>query len=231
MSLLAPSSQALKPLFSKVFSPIIRIRTPPMKLVLASTSRYRKSLLERLGLPFEAIAPEVDETPEPGEAADTLVSRLAKAKAQAVARQLEDALVIGSDQLAIVDGEILGKPGTEEKARNQLARLSGREVTFLTGLCLARADSVAGASGAQMEFELIEPPVRFRELSTAQIADYVAREQPLDCAGAFKSEGLGIALFERLGGDDPNALIGLPLIALCSMLERAGLPVLGGRSG
>lgn len=201
-----------------------------MKLVLASTSRYRRLLLERLGLPFEAIAPEVDETPEPGEPADVLVARLSKAKAQAVAGQLTDALVIGSDQLAVVDGEILGKPGTEGKARDQLARLSGREVTFLTGLCLTRASSVSDSAAGWTDFELIETPVRFRQLTDEQIADYVAREQPLDCAGAFKSEGLGIALFERLGGDDPNALIGLPLIALCGMLERAGLPVLGGRS-
>lgn len=199
-----------------------------MKLVLASTSRYRKSLLDRLGLPFETIAPEVDETPQPQEPAERLVSRLSKAKALAVAERLTDALVIGSDQLAVIDGEILGKPGSEEKARAQLARLSGREVTFLTGLCLARAGSSPGPASA--DFELIETPVRFRTLSRSQIADYVAREQPLDCAGAFKSEGLGIALFERLGGDDPNALIGLPLIALCSMLERAGLPVLGAQS-
>lgn len=193
-----------------------------MKLVLASTSPYRRALLERLGLPFEAIAPEVDETPLSGESPEALVSRLSRAKSTAVADGLDDALVIGSDQLAVVEDQILGKPGTEEKAREQLARLSGREVTFLTGLCLTDA-----ASGSQ-QFELVPTPVQFRALSQAQIADYVAREQPLDCAGAFKSEGLGIALFERLGGNDPNALIGLPLIALCTMLERAGLPVLGG---
>ena len=193
-----------------------------MKLVLASTSPYRRALLERLGLPFEAIAPEVDETPLSGESPEALVSRLSRAKSTAVADGLDDALVIGSDQLAVVEDQILGKPGTEEKAREQLARLSGREVTFLTGLCLTDA-----ASGSQ-QFELVPTPVQFRTLSQAQIADYVAREQPLDCAGAFKSEGLGIALFERLGGNDPNALIGLPLIALCTMLERAGLPVLGG---
>jgi septum formation protein len=199
-----------------------------MKLVLASTSRYRKALLDRLGLPFETMAPEVDETPLPGESPEALVSRLSRAKARAVAARLENALVIGSDQLAAVDGEVLGKPGTEENARAQLARLSGKEVTFLTGLCLARTAS--GNTSPGEDFQLVETPVRFRQLSQAQIADYVAREQPLDCAGAFKSEGLGIALFERIGGEDPNALIGLPLIALCSMLERAGLPVLGGGS-
>ena len=204
-----------------------------MNLVLASTSRYRKSLLDRLGLPFQTMAPEVDETPLPGESPDDLVSRLSIAKASAVAGQLSDALVIGSDQLAVVDGEILGKPGTEARAQEQLARLSGRQVTFLTGLCLAHAGAEATgemAAGAH-EFELIRTPVHFRELSSGQIEDYVRREQPLDCAGAFKSEGLGIALFERIGGDDPNALIGLPLIALCSMLERAGVPVLGGSVG
>jgi septum formation protein len=201
-----------------------------MKLVLASTSRYRKSLLERLDLPFDTIAPEVDESAFPGESPEALVSRLAQAKANAVAAQLEDALVIGSDQLAAVDGEVLGKPGTEEKACAQLALLSGKEVTFLTGLCVVRAPSNDGDAEAA-QFELVKTPVHFRRLSSAQISDYVAREQPLDCAGAFKSEGLGIALFERLGGDDPNALIGLPLIALCGMLERAGLPVLGGGRG
>ena len=202
-----------------------------MKLVLASTSRYRKSLLDKLGLPFETAAPEVDETPAPGESPEALVARLSRAKASAVARRLTKALVIGSDQLAVVDGDILGKPGTVANACSQLGRLSGREVTFLTGLCLARAPTVSGADVVESDFELVQTPVRFRKLSSAQIEDYVAREQPLDCAGAFKSEGLGIALFERMGGDDPNALIGLPLIALCSMLERAGLPVLGGSSG
>ena len=202
-----------------------------MKLVLASTSRYRKSLLEKLGLPFQTISPEVDETPASGESPEDLVARLSKAKAHAVAERLTDALVIGSDQLAVVDGNILGKPGTEEKAREQLAMLSGQQVTFLTGLCLARAPSSTGSAVQSSELELIRTPVHFRTLSAAQIADYVSREQPLDCAGAFKSEGLGIALFERIGGDDPNALIGLPLIALCSMLERAGLAVLGENSG
>ncbi len=207
------------------------MRSVQMKLVLASTSQYRKSLLDRLGLPFETKAPEVDESPKPGESPEALVSRLSVAKAEAVARKLTHALVIGSDQLAAVDGQILGKPGTEENARDQLARLSGREVTFLTGLCLARARDASEPKVRVVDFELVETPVRFRKLSADQIADYVTREQPLDCAGAFKSEGLGIALFERLGGDDPNALVGLPLIALCGMLERAGLPVLGDRSG
>ena len=196
-----------------------------MELILASTSRYRAALLERLGLPFTAVAPEVDETPEAGEAPAVLVRRLAVAKARAGSRLHPEALVIGSDQLAVIDGEVLGKPGTEAKARLQLARLSGRSVTFLTGLCLI------GGLDALEQIEVIETPVRFRTLSEAQIADYVSREQPLDCAGAFKSEGLGIALFEAMGGDDPNALIGLPLIALTTMLEKAGLPVLGASAG
>lgn len=190
-----------------------------MELILASTSRYRAALLERLGLPFATVAPEVDETPRPGEAPQDLVRRLAIAKARAGAQRCPGALVIGSDQLAALDDEVLGKPGTEARAREQLARLSGRSVTFLTGLCLLDSQ--------QEQVEVVETPVRFRTLTEQQIADYVAREQPLDCAGAFKSEGLGIALFEALGGSDPNALIGLPLIALTTMLMNAGSPVLG----
>ena len=193
-----------------------------MELILASTSRYRAALLERLGLPFSTLAPEVDETPARGEAAVDLVRRLAIAKARAGSRAYPDALVIGSDQLAVLDDAVLGKPGTEARAREQLARLSGRSVTFLTGLCL-----IDGRTQRE-QVEVVETPVRFRTLSDRQIADYVAREQPLDCAGAFKSEGLGIALFEALEGTDPNALVGLPLIALTTMLTNAGLPVLGG---
>lgn len=196
-----------------------------MRLILASTSRYRAKLLTRLGLPFEAVAPEVDETPLPGETAADLVVRLSRAKAEAGAATAgesgDDALVIGSDQVAVLDGDILGKPGTEARARDQLARLSGREVRFLTGLC------VLNASTGRIEETLVETPVTFRNLSTGEIADYVAREQPLDCAGAFKSEGLGIALFEEIGGPDPNALIGLPLIGLCSLLRDHGVQVLG----
>ena len=191
-----------------------------MQLILASTSPYRAALLARLGLPFHTVAPRVDETRKPGESAEDLVCRLSRQKAQAVARDEPDALVIGSDQLVALDGDILGKPGTRARAEAQLAALSGREVTFLTGLCVhdSRRDT--------QQFSLLENQVRFRKLSSTRIADYVAREEPLDCAGAFKSEGLGIALFESLGGSDPNALIGLPLIELCRMLEAAGLPVL-----
>ncbi|MGD8832022.1 MAG: Maf family protein [Pseudomonadales bacterium] len=192
-----------------------------MQLILASTSPYRAALLERLGIPFDTVRPEVDETPAPGEAPADLVLRLARLKARAGGRTLTDALVIGSDQVAELDGVVLGKPGTAERARSQLSRLSGREVTFLTGLCLL--DTRDGGEQAAV----VQTPVHFRHLSAVEIADYVARENPLDCAGAFKSEGLGIALFESLGGPDPNALIGLPLIELCRMLARAGLPVLG----
>lgn len=191
-----------------------------MQLVLASTSPYRAALLERLGLPFETVAPKVDETPLPGESPGALVTRLSRLKARAGAAGRSGQLIIGSDQIAVIDEQILGKPGTEARARAQLALLSGRQVTFLTGLCLVDTDTETD------QLTLVETPVKFRTLTERQIADYVEREQPLDCAGAFKSEGLGIALFEGLGGSDPNALIGLPLIELCSMLETAGLPVL-----
>ncbi len=192
-----------------------------MELILASTSRYRAQLLARLELPFSTVAPAVDETPMADESPGDLVIRLALLKAQAGARNATDALVIGSDQVAELDGRILGKPGTPDRARDQLNALSGREVVFHTGLCLF--DTRDGSH----QTAVVDTLVRFRPLSERQIRDYVDREQPLDCAGAFKSEGLGIALFEHLGGEDPNALIGLPLIRLCSMLERAGLPVLG----
>ena len=191
------------------------------QLILASTSRYRAELLTRLGLPFTTRAPGVDETPRPGEAPEALVRRLSRSKAAAVAAAVPDSLVIGSDQLAVCDDQLLGKPGTEARAVEQLTLLSGRTVTFLTGLCLIDANS------GREDTTVIPNRVRFRALSDRQITDYVRREQPLDCAGAFKSEGLGIALFEAIGGDDPNALVGLPLIALCSMLSRAGMPVLG----
>ncbi len=192
-----------------------------MHLILASSSRYRASLLERLGLHFAAEAPDVDETAAPGESPVALVERLSLEKARAVAARHEQALVIGSDQLASLDGEILGKPGTEERAIEQLSALSGRTVTFLTGLALVNA-----ASGASACLH-VPTPVRFRTLTQPMIVDYVRREQPLDCAGAFKSEGLGIALFESIGGDDPSALIGLPLISLCSLLAAEGVSVLG----
>jgi septum formation protein len=190
-------------------------------LVLASSSKYRAGLLARLQLPFETADPAIDEAVRDGEAPEDLVARLAQAKAEAVAARFPQALVIGSDQVAVCDDEILGKPGTEPRAREQLARLSGKRVRFLTGLCLLNS--------AQDRYQLavVETPVRFRDLSEREIADYVKREQPVDCAGAFKSEGLGIALFREIGGPDPNALVGLPLIELCAMLSSEGVDVLG----
>lgn len=190
-------------------------------LLLASSSRYRAQLLERLGLPFSCRSPDIDESSLPGENAQALVTRLSRAKAEAVASAAGDALVIGSDQVAVCEGRILGKPGTAERARAQLASLSGRHVDFLTGLSLL--DPVSG----HVQTTAVPTRVRFRTLTDAEIADYVAREQPLDCAGAFKSEALGIALFEAMESEDPTALIGLPLIALCDMLREAGCPPLG----
>ena len=203
-----------------------------MRLILASTSRYRAGLLERLGLPFETVAPGVDEAPRPGESPRDLVIRLSidKAVAGSAAASMIDepqgdkqtgALVIGSDQVAVLDDEVLGKPGTTDRAIAQLTSLSGKEVTFLTGLCLFNS------ALDTHQTRLVETPVCFRVLTQDEITDYVQREQPLDCAGAFKSEGLGIALFERIGGPDPNALIGLPLIELCGMLMAEGVSILG----
>lgn len=185
------------------------------RLLLASTSPYRKMLLEKLRLPFDCAAPEVDETPLPGESAEALVLRLAAAKAQALA--YPEHLIIGSDQVCVIDGNITGKPHTEENARAQLRQASGQAVTFYTGLALYNGRS------KQLQ-ALCEPfHVHFRALSEVEIAAYVRLEQPLNCAGSFKSEGLGIALFDRLEGRDPNALIGLPLIALLEMLRAEGI--------
>ncbi|WP_137903795.1 nucleoside triphosphate pyrophosphatase [Enterobacter sp. 2VL] len=183
-------------------------------LVLASTSPYRRMLLEKLGIPFECAAPDVDETPQPGETPRHLVTRLAQEKAQSLAARYSAHLIIGSDQVCVLDGEITGKPHTEEKACQQLMRARGTIVTFYTGLALYNS-----ASGhLQTECEPFD--VHFRHLSEQEIVDYVRRERPLNCAGSFKSEGLGIALFDKLDGRDPNSLVGLPLIALCQMLRR-----------
>ncbi len=191
-----------------------------MDLILASTSPFRRAVLEKLGIPFETASPEVDETPLPGESPAALVERLAIAKAQAVASKRDRGLVIGSDQIAVIDGEILGKPGSHEQAVEQLRRASGRRVTFLTGLALINA-----ATG-QVQSEVVPFHVVFRELTDSLIENYLRREQPYNCAGSFKSEALGIVLFERLEGDDPNTLIGLPLIRLVRMLESEGFAVL-----
>jgi septum formation protein len=191
-------------------------------LVLASTSPYRRALLERLGLAFATASPAVDETRRPDEPAQALVLRLAEAKARAVAAAHPGAIIIGSDQVACLDDAVLGKPGDREGAIAQLSRASGRTVLFQTGLCLL--DTRSGRAQT-----LVEPfRVHFRTLTRAQIEAYVDLERPFDCAGGFKSEGLGIALFARLEGEDPNALIGLPLIRLIPWLEDLGLDPLRG---
>ncbi|MFC5488766.1 Maf family protein [Dokdonella soli] len=190
-----------------------------MDLVLASTSRYRHELLARLGLPFRALAPDVDEAPQVGETPVVLAARLAEAKARAVAANCPDALVIGSDQVADLDGSAIGKPGSPDAARAQLAACSDRSVVFRTAICLI--DTRARPPRAHAEIDLTR--VVFRRLDAETIARYVAAEQPLDCAGSFKAEGLGIALFERIETADPTALIGLPLIALARLLRAAGV--------
>ena len=188
-------------------------------LVLASTSPFRRELLARLKLPFETAAPRVDETPLPGEAPEATALRLSEAKARAVAPSFPGALIIGSDQVAVLDGRVYGKPGTHEKAVEQLRAMRGRTVNFFTGICLF--DGRAGKA----RIRGVPTLVSFRKLSNASIEDYLLREKPYDCAGAAKSESLGIALIARIQGEDPNALIGLPLIALCDLLEEAGWPV------
>ncbi|EMM3428991.1 TPA: septum formation inhibitor Maf [Klebsiella aerogenes] len=186
-------------------------------LLLASTSPWRRMLLEKLTLPFECAAPEVDETPQPGESARQLVVRLAQAKAQALASRFPQHLIIGSDQVCVLDGEITGKPHTEENAHRQLRKASGTIVTFYTGLALYNS------ANGHLQTECEPFDVHFRHLSDQEIEAYIRKENPLQCAGSFKSEGLGITLFERLEGRDPNSLVGLPLIALCQMLRREGV--------
>lgn len=189
-------------------------------LVLGSTSPFRRELLEKLGLPFVCDKPEVDETALEGETAQALVGRLSEAKARAVAERHPNALIIGSDQVAVVNGAILGKPHTHEKAVAQLKAASGEVVTFYTGLTLLNS-----ATGQAQT--LVEPfEVAFKALTDAQIEGYLKAEQPYNCAGSFKSEGLGIMLFDRLTGRDPNALIGLPLISLGELLANEGVDVL-----
>lgn len=197
------------------------MKTPVMKtLVLGSTSVFRKAVLEKLNLPFICDKPDIDESPLANETPEQLVERLAIGKAKKVAQSHPDALIIGSDQVAVHNGDILGKPGTDDNAINQLMRFSGDKVTFLTSLCLYN-------SGDNSYEVIVEPfHVYFRELSRAQVSAYVSAEQPLNCAGSFKSEGLGICLFERLQGDDPNSLIGLPLIRLTKLLANQGIDVL-----
>jgi septum formation protein len=191
----------------------------PRTLVLGSTSRYRRELLSRLNVPFEVAAPDVDETPLAGETPKALARRLAAAKARAVAQRFPQAIVIGSDQVADLDGEPLGKPGDHDNAVRQLRRMRGREVVFQTALCVVCLDS------GFAQHELAPVRVRFRDLSDAEIERYLRLEQPYDCAGSAKSEGLGIALLESIDNDDPTALVGLPLIRTCRLLRAAGLPL------
>lgn len=186
------------------------------RLVLASTSPYRRELLGRLQLDFEIAAPGTDETPFPGEPPEALAERLARDKAASVATHYADALIIGSDQVASLAEAVLGKPGSHRRAAEQLANASGRRVRFDTGVCLREP------SGAE-HIATVPVEVDFRRLSAAAIEGYLRRERPYDCAGSFKSEGLGVVLFERIITDDPSALVGLPLIALSGMLRAAGL--------
>ena len=194
--------------------------TPPRTVVLGSTSRYRRELLERLRLPFEVAAPEVDETPLPGEAPAALATRLALAKAHAVAARFPEAVVIGSDQVADLHGQPLGKPGTHERATEQLRQMRGQTVVFQTALAV-----VCLASGFE-QADLAPVRVRFRALGDDEIEHYLRAEQPYDCAGSAKSEGLGIALLEAIDSDDPTALVGLPLIRTARMLRAAGVRLL-----
>ncbi|MCV6628200.1 MAG: Maf family nucleotide pyrophosphatase [Cellvibrionaceae bacterium] len=185
------------------------------KILLASSSPYRRQLLARLGLDFDWASPAIDETPNPAESPTELVQRLARAKAAALAERYPEHWIIGSDQVACHRGAIIGKPGNHQRALAQLRAFGGHSVSFYTGLCLMQGDRVDCATE-----EFI---VHFLTLPEACLETYLQREQPYDCAGSFKSEGLGITLFERLEGDDPNSLVGLPLIRLCRMLRAVGI--------
>ena len=190
---------------------------PARRLILASTSRYRQDLLQRLRLPFEVRAPDVDETPRADEAPRALALRLALAKADAVARLDAEAIVIGSDQVADLDGIAIGKPGDHARATAQLRAMRGKSVVFHTAVAVVCAASAFRAA------EVVSVTVRFRELGEAEIEHYLRTEQPYDCAGSAKAETLGIALLEAIESDDPTALIGLPLIRTCALLRQAGI--------
>ncbi len=193
----------------------------PRPLILGSTSAYRRELLQRLRLPFEVVSPEVDETPQPGESPRDLALRLALAKARAVASRHPSALVIGSDQVADLGGEPLGKPGTHERAVAQLRRMRGRTVIFQTAVAVVCAET-----GFE-QVELAPARVRFRDLTDTEIETYLRAETPYDCAGSAKSEGLGITLLDAIESDDPTALVGLPLIRTARLLRAAGVSLLG----
>lgn len=188
-----------------------------MQIVLASTSPYRLAILQKLPLSFTTDSPDIDESPVENESPESLVKRLAESKARAVALRHPHSLVIGSDQVAVLNGKILGKPGTYEKATRQLREASGNKVVFNTGLCLLNTDT------GKVQVSCVPFIVQFRNLTDEQIDRYLLHEKPYNCAGSFKSEGLGITLFEKLSGDDPNTLIGLPLIELVRMLEKESI--------
>jgi septum formation protein len=187
------------------------------KLILGSTSPFRKELLQRFNIPFATAAPDIDETPKPNESPEAYVKRLSLEKAQAVAKSYPDALIIGSDQCSVLNDRIRGKPGNHQNAIQQLTESSGKRVSFLTGLCLY------DAKDETYQLEMVPYHVDFRELSANEIESYLNQEKPYSCAGSFKSEGLGITLFKRLDGDDPSSLVGLPLIRLSAMLRDKGL--------
>ncbi|MBJ7539467.1 Maf family protein [Marinomonas transparens] len=201
-------------------------KAPQKQLVLASSSPYRKSLLERLQIPFECHSPDIDESPFDGESAENLVKRLTISKAQAVqADKLTindiNKLIIASDQVAVLNQQILGKPLNNQNAIQQLKNFSGNKVSFLTGLCVLNQQTL------NFQYELNQYHVYFRKLTIREIENYIRIEQPLDCAGSFKCEGLGISLFEKMEGEDPNSLIGLPLISLCRLLRQHQINPLG----
>ena len=189
----------------------------PEKLILASSSQYRKKLLQRLGLKFSSISPEIDETPQAGESAECLVRRLADEKAGHIGRDYRDAIVIGSDQVAVFDGQVIGKPGSHDKAVEQLKAFSQQTVEFLTAVSVIHTR--AGFSESYTDLTTVE----FRSLGSGEIDRYLKIEKPYDCAGAFKAELLGIALFKRISSNDPTSLTGLPLIRTCEMLRKAGV--------
>ena len=198
------------------------------RLILASTSPFRREILEKLALKFDAIAPDCDETPLEGETPIELVERLAIGKAKSIADTIESTaphLIIGSDQVALFKGSIIGKPHTRDKAIKQLSSFSGHSVTFYTGLCVYQTGKIN--ADKQQYLSLVETfTVHFRDLTQQQIEYYIDQEKPLNCAGSFKSEGLGISLFKKLEGDDPNTLVGLPLIKLIGLMEQFGFDVL-----
>ncbi|MGB2360011.1 MAG: Maf family protein [Porticoccaceae bacterium] len=192
-------------------------------LILASSSPYRKMLLQRLDIPFTCQAPDIDESPQPSEPPAALAQRLALEKAQTIASKFPGAVVIGSDQVAEQSGQVLGKPGTHQRAVQQLQAQSGQTVLFHTGLALVQLLP----AGTEKQIQLVDTTaVSFRQLDDRQIERYLEREQPYDCAGSFKAEGLGISLFNAVSSQDPSSLIGLPLISLCSALEDFGLDIL-----